>query len=386
MAISPIDTIAFTQKLIQCPSITPIEAGAVSLMEDTLRGLGFACHRLRFEEDGFEPVDNLYARFGTGAPNFCFAGHTDVVPVGDASAWSVEPFSATITPDNRMIGRGAVDMKGGIGAMVGAVSKFLSARGGTIAGSISFLITNDEESVAVNGTQKVLQWMRVNDEKIDACLVGEPTNPHAMGDMIKIGRRGTLTGYLSVAGKQGHVAYPHNADNPISKLLPLLSALEALHLDDGNAHFQPSNLEITNIHVGNMADNVIPAAARATFNVRFNDIYSGKTLEALIRKTLDAARIPYDLKMSLGGESFLTPAGKLSEITAAAVHSVTNRMPDLSTTGGTSDARFIRDHCPVIECGLINTTAHQVDEHTTVSDLQTLEAIYLNVLERYFAG
>lgn len=371
-----IDPVDLTRKLIQCPSVTPAEGGALTLLQKTLESMGFSCTRLRFED-----VDNLYARIGNAAPHFCFAGHTDVVPAGDEKGWSFDPFGGEIR-DGWVCGRGAADMKGGIAAFVGAVSAFL--KDGTPRGSISLLITGDEEGIAVNGTKKVLEWLEENGEKIDHCLVGEPTNPQKLGEMIKVGRRGSLNGVLSVEGKQGHVAYPHLADNPVPKLVRLLAALDALKLDDGNDHFQPSNLEIVTVDVGNAATNVIPARAAARFNVRFNDMHSGKSLETLLRKTLDAVGLPYGLDISISGESFLTAPGPFTDVVAEAVKKTTGLEPDLSTTGGTSDARFIANYCPVVEFGIVGQTMHKIDERVRADDILALEKIYLEILGAYF--
>ena len=290
------DPVSILQSLIRCKSVTPAEGGALDYLESLLKPAGFACHRLKFGE-----VDNLYARFGSALPHFCFAGHTDVVPVGDEGAWSADPFGASIK-DGFVWGRGAVDMKGSIAAFVAAALECVKAGG--VKGSVSFLITGDEEGPAVNGTVKVLEWLKEREEKIDFCLVGEPTSRETFGDMAKIGRRGTLTGRLTVTGKQGHAAYPHLADNPVPKLVTLLKTLDDLSLDEGTKHFQPSNLEIVTVDVGNTAENVIPAAARAVFNVRFNDLYTGVSLEKKLRAALDGCGVPYNLSVRVGGESF----------------------------------------------------------------------------------
>ncbi len=368
------DPVALLQDLIRCPSVTPAEGGALDYLEKLLSSHGFACYRLKFEE-----VDNLYARFGTAAPHFCFAGHTDVVPPGDAAAWKYGPFSGTLA-DGFVYGRGACDMKGGVAAFVAAVLAHVADKP---QGSFSLLITGDEEGPAVNGTVKVLEWLHARGEKIDFCLVGEPTSRSTLGDMAKIGRRGTLTGKLSVAGVQGHVAYPHLADNPVPKLLKLLTALDALELDQGSAHFQPSNLEIVNIDIGNAVDNLIPAAARATFNVRFNDSFTGASLERKLRATLDACAVPYSLDIRVGGESFYTPPGAYSAIVQEAITRRTGLTPELSTTGGTSDARFIRRHCPVIEFGPVGATAHKTDECVKADDIRALAEIYRDILKSF---
>ena len=377
------DPLELSVRLIRCPSVTPAEGGALDLLEEVLGGLGFACRRLPFAAEGTAQVDNLYARFGTAAPNFCFAGHTDVVPPGEVADWTSDPFRPEVR-DGRLYGRGAADMKCAIAAMVAATGRFLERRSSGFAGSVSFLITGDEEGPAVNGTVKVLDWMAANGEALDACLVGEPTNPQVLGEMAKIGRRGSLNAELVVDGVQGHAAYPELADNPIPRLMRLLQAVIDEPLDGGSDHFPPTTATITTVDVGNPTSNVIPAQARARFNIRFNDRHTGAGLEALLRRRLDAAGGGYALSVSVSGESFLTPPGPLSDTVAASVQAVTGRTPDLSTTGGTSDARFIKDHCPVIEFGLMNETAHKVDEFAPVADLRALADIYLGVLERYF--
>lgn len=369
------------QALLRCPSVTPAEGGALDLLEGILFKAGFVCHRLKFSDVDTPDVDNLYARWGTAAPHFCFAGHTDVVPVGDVAGWSFDPFGGEVR-DGYVCGRGAADMKGPIACFVSAVLRFLEER--KPQGSISFLITGDEEGPSINGTPKMLKWLEEHGEKIDFCLVGEPTSREKLGDMIKIGRRGTFTGFLSVEGKQGHVAYPHLADNPIPKLVRLLGALDALVLDSGNEHFQPSNLEVVNIDIGNKAENVIPARARATFNIRFNSLWSGKTLESKIRETLDAAGIPYHLDIRVGGESFYTAPGTHSDLIVETIRKHTGRTPELSTSGGTSDARYIKNHCPVIEFGIVGETMHKTDERVAVSDMHALADIYLDILKGWF--
>ena len=374
--------LALARALIRCPSVTPADGGALDALQDALQALGFTCHRLPFEEPGTAPVDNLYARRGDGAPNFCFAGHTDVVPTGARAAWTREPFAAQVE-GGVLYGRGASDMKGAIAAFVAALARF--GRAGAGAGSVSLLITGDEEGPAVNGTRKVLAWLAERGETLDACLVGEPTNPEVLGEMVKIGRRGSLNGTLRVGGRQGHVAYPALADNPLPRLLTLLNALLAMRLDAGTDHFQPSRLELTSIDVGNEATNVIPGAAVARFNVRFNDRHTGASLAQAIRACLDATGEPCELAAEISGEAFVTPPGRLSAIIAESVTAVTGRTPTLSTTGGTSDARFIKDYCPVAEFGLIGRTMHRSDECVPVEALEGLADIYLGILERYFA-
>ncbi len=382
----PLDVIGLTQDLIRCPSVTPHDEGALDVLASALETLGFTCHRLRFEAPDTPAVDNLYARLGEARPNFCFAGHTDVVPVGDEAGWSRDPFSAEVT-DGVLHGRGAADMKGAVAAFAAAVGGFLSERGNVFGGSISLLITGDEEGPAINGTAKVLDWMAERGEVIDVCLVGEPTNPGALGDMVKIGRRGSLTCSLTVTGTQGHVAYPHLADNPARRLVRMLAVAIEHRLDAGTEHFQPSNLEITSIDIGNPATNVIPARATARFNIRFNDTHTSDSLLAWLNATFAAAGgdgARWQLDHHLTGEAFLTPPGELSTLIAGAVESVTGRRPELSTTGGTSDARFIKNVCPVAEFGLVGKTMHKTDECVAVADLENLVAVYRTILERFF--
>ena len=384
------DPVALTRALIRCPSVTPQEGGALDLLEAVLRDLGFDCHRLLFSAWGSLYVGNLYAWLGSGGGIFCFAGHTDVVPPGDPQSWRVDPFVAEVVGD-QLIGRGAVDMKGSIGAFAAAVARFLDARGAAFGGSISFLITGDEEGPAINGTRKVLDWLKARGERLDACLVGEPTSDQRLGDMIKIGRRGSISGRLVVYGTQGHVAYPQLADNPIHHLVRMLDTVTREAMDPGSAHFPPSTLQVTSIDVGNPTGNLVPAKAVAHFNVRFNDRFTGAEVEAWVRarfeRALDSAKgARYELTTGISGESFLCPPGPLSELAARAVESVTGRAPELGTTGGTSDARFIKDHCPIVELGLSNATAHKVDECVSLTDLRDISAIYEAVLNGYFAS
>ena len=376
--------LSLAQALIRCPSVTPVDAGALDVLQDALLGLGFGCHRLAFGggDDGAR-VDNLYARLGSRGPNFCFAGHTDVVPPGDTAAWSVDPFSAAVI-DGRLYGRGAADMKGAIACFVEAVRRLTGCGQRTPAGSISLLITGDEEGPAVNGTRPVLDWLAQRGERLDACLVGEPTNPQAIGDMIKIGRRGSLNARLTVHGIQGHAAYPQLADNPVRHLVRILAALEGQALDQGTEAFQPSVLTITSVDVGNPAANVIPASARALFNIRYNDLHSAESLSAWLERHCQAEGCRYELSCETSGDPFLCRHEGLSRTVAAAVERVTNRRPDFSTSGGTSDGRFIKDYCPVIEFGLVGASAHKIDENVAVADLETLSRIYQAVLEDYF--
>jgi succinyl-diaminopimelate desuccinylase len=376
------DPVALAAELITKPSVTPADAGALDVVARALEALGFKVARHRFGE-----IDNLYARLGTAAPNFCFAGHTDVVPTGDLAQWSVDPF-AGVEREGVLIGRGAADMKGAIAAFIAATARHL-ATAGPPPGSISFLITGDEEGAAIDGTRALLGALKSEGERIDHCLVGEPTNPDAMGDMIKNGRRGSLNATLTVTGVQGHVAYPHKAANPVRALIDILSALQSHRLDDGAPGFQPSNLEVVTVDVGNPATNVIPETATARLNIRFNTAHTGHSLGEWLRAAAARAsanfpgRIDWDIRVS--GEAFFTAPGFLTDIVQDACEAVTGRRPALSTTGGTSDARFIKDHCPVCEFGLVGATMHQIDERVAVADIATLTAIYEEVLARYFA-
>lgn len=372
------DPVAVLGELIRRPSVTPVDAGALDLLEALLRPLGFVCRRLPFSEPGTETVDNLYARLGTAGPNLCFAGHTDVVPAGDEAAWSRPPFAAEIA-DGVMWGRGAVDMKGGIACFVAAVARRL-ADGGPIGGSVSLLITGDEEGTGINGTRKALNWLIETGERIDFCVVGEPSNPERVGEAIKIGRRGSLNAKLTVRGTQGHVAYPHLADNPLPRLAKMLIALTEPPLDAGTDHFQPSTLALTTIDVGNPTVNLIPAVGRAGFNVRFNDAHTPESLIAEIRRRLDTAGGEYELETALSGVSFVTHPGPLTDLVSNAIRRVTGAAPEFSTSGGTSDARFIKDVCPVVECGLTNRTMHKVDERVPLDDLAKLTEIYGAIL------
>ena len=375
--------LALAQELIRCQSVTPADGGTLDVLQRALESLGFLCTRLPFAEPGTPDIDNLYARLGTAAPNFCFAGHSDVVPVGDRARWTVDPFGASVA-GGAHFGRGAADMKGAIAAFIAAVAR-VKNDGQKLKGSISLLITGDEEGPSINGTKKMLRALTERGEKFDACLVGEPTNPTKLGEMIKIGRRGSLSGWLKVTGVQGHTAYPHLADNPVPRLLRMLRVMSETTLDDGTAHFQPSNLQITSVDVGNPATNVIPGEARAAFNIRFNDRHTGKSLEDWLRREFDAIGGAYELAIQVSGEAFLTPPGPLSSLIARAAEAVTGLKPELSTTGGTSDARFIKDYCPVAEFGLVGQTMHKVDERVNLADLDALTRIYQGVLEGFFA-
>jgi succinyl-diaminopimelate desuccinylase len=389
MAFSSTDPVALTQALVRCESVTPNEGGALTLLQQVLTAAGAECHRMIFTEPGTPDVDNLYARIGTTGPNLCFAGHTDVVPIGDAKSWTASPFGAEIR-DGILYGRGTVDMKGGVACFVAAAVRHLAASPGAHRGSISFLITGDEEGPSINGTMKVLDWLKARGERLDACLVGEPSNPRALGDEIKIGRRGSLVGELTVFGIQGHAAYPGKADNPVPKLARLIARLAGETIDTGSDHFQPSNLQVTIVDVANTASNVIPAQARAVFNIRYNDLWTRPAIEDWVRLQCEAAAngrdVRYDVRFSGTGDVFLTEPGPLVATLVDAVHAVTGRTPQLTTGGGTADARFIKDHCPVIEFGLVNATIHQVDERVPVADLEQLTAIYERFIAAYFAA
>ncbi|MGL4442851.1 MAG: succinyl-diaminopimelate desuccinylase [Alsobacter sp.] len=390
MPLDPTDAVALTQALVRCPSVTPAEGGAIALLAGLLEAEGFEVHRPVFSQPGTPDIENLYARIGEGAPALVFAGHTDVVPPGDESRWTHAPFGGEIVGDT-LYGRGAVDMKGGVAASVAAAVAYCRAQGGRPPrGSIVFLITGDEEGPAVNGTVKLLDWAQARGERLDHCILGEPTNPDALGDMIKIGRRGSLTGRIVVEGKQGHVAYPQLADNPVPGMVALLAALKATPLDGGTEHFDPSNLEVTTVDVGNTATNVIPSSARAVFNVRFNDLWSPGALADAIRARL-AAAAPAGLRWSVAFDptnstAFLTEPGPFVAFMVDAVERATGRRPRLSTTGGTSDARFIKDYCQVLEFGLVGRTMHQVDECASVADIRQLADIYRGVVAQYFAA
>jgi succinyl-diaminopimelate desuccinylase len=371
--------IALAQELIRCPSVTPADAGALDVLARALRDLGFATELLTFGDAPDGPVRNLFARRGTDGPHFAFAGHTDVVPVGDLAAWSLDPFAAEIR-DGQLVGRGAADMKGAIAAFVAAV-----ARISELPGSLSLIITGDEEGPAIFGTVKLLEWMEANGHVPDACLVGEPTSLRRLGDVVKVGRRGSLNAWITVNGAQGHVAYPDRADNPITRLVHILDTLKARRLDDGSDWFDASNLEITDIGVGNPAMNVIPAQARARINIRFNDHHRGADLKAWVEQVVAEAAPAHELVVRISGEAFLTEPGPLSNVISQAIEAVTGQTPELSTSGGTSDARFIRRLCPVVEFGLPGQSMHKVDEVAAVADIERLVDIYAEVLRRWFA-
>lgn len=389
------DALSIARDLIRCPSITPADAGALGVLERALNAAGFTCHRVTFSEPGTADVDNLYARIGTEGPHITFAGHTDVVPPGDESAWSVGAFSGEVK-DGFLHGRGAVDMKGGIACSVAAVLEHLAANGGkpradgpeSGSGSISFLITGDEEDVSINGTIKLLKWAAERGETFDHCVLGEPSNVETLGDTIKVGRRGSQSGTLYVDGVQGHVAYPHRAANPIPDISRLIVAISDEPLDHGSAQFQASNLEFTSVDVGNKASNVIPGEARAKFNIRYNDNHTQASLRELVETRLTKAcgnrikaRIVWEPSNS---NVFVTKPGPFTDLAVSAIEEVTGRKPELSTSGGTSDARFISSYCPVIEFGLVGQTMHQVNERVPVKDLEKLTQVYRGILTRYF--
>ncbi len=387
-----VDAVALARDLVRCPSVTPAEGGALALLDRVLSAAGFTVHRIVSSEPGTADVENLYARIGAQGPHLVLAGHTDVVPPGDEARWRHGPFAGDIV-DGVLFGRGAVDMKGAIACKVAAVLDHLAANGGRPrahddAGSISFLITGDEEGIAVNGTVKLLQWAAARGERFDHCILGEPTNPGALGDMVKIGRRGSLNGTLIIAGTQGHVAYPALADNPIRRIVAIMAGVMAEPLDAGSAHFDPSNLEFTSVDVGNRTVNVIPAEACARFNVRFNDCHTQASLKALVEARASAAAKgrPFRIEWEpSNADVFLTKPGPFVELVSSAIAETTGRTPALSTSGGTSDARFIKAYCPVVEFGLVNATMHKIDESVATADLVALTAVYRRILDRYFA-
>jgi succinyl-diaminopimelate desuccinylase len=380
------DPIAIARDLIRCRSVTPDDGGALGFLHGLLEQAGFTVQRTTFTEPGTAPIENLYARYGVAKPNLLFAGHTDVVPPGNEATWSHPPFAGEVANDT-LFGRGAVDMKGGIACFAAAALDYVAAKGGKLNGSISFLITGDEESIAVNGTIKLLKWVAERGETFDHCILGEPSNVDALGDTIKAGRRGSLNGTLIVTGRQGHVAYPERADNPVRGLVALIAALQA-PLDQGSAQFSPSNLEFTSVDVGNTTVNLIPGEARARFNIRFNDCHSLSSLKALVEQRAKAAsggRINHSFEWQpSNADVFVTKPGAFTDLAVAAIAEVTGRTPKLSTSGGTSDARFIKDYCPVLEFGLVGQTMHAVDERAPVKDLVTLTAVYRRILEKYF--
>ena len=380
-----IDELKLAKDLIKFPSITPKDAGAINFLSKQLKSLGFNCKILEFKDKKSKPIKNLYARLGKKEPNLCYAGHTDVVPPGNISDWTVNPFKPSIK-NNYLIGRGANDMKSSIACFVSAVDKFIKK--GKFNGSISFLITGDEEGLAINGTKKVVEFLKKRGEKINFCIVGEPTNPNKLGEMIKIGRRGSLSGKIEILGTQGHVAYPHLSKNPINSLINICKKLKEKELDKGNKNFQPSNLEFTAINVENRAHNVIPSRAKAQFNVRYNNFHSAKTLKKkiylIVKNICKTNKCKFKIDFIANGDSFLTKPEKTILMAKKIIKKVTKVTPRFSTTGGTSDARFIRKIAPCLEFGLVNKTMHKVDECVSLSDLKKLTKIYLNILEEYF--
>ena len=381
-----INELQLAKELIKFPSITPVDAGVMRFLEKKLKKLGFKTKIIEFKEKGFQPVKNLYARLGTKSPNFMFAGHVDIVPPGNIKDWSINPFKPSIK-NGHLIGRGANDMKSSIAAFVSAVSTFLNTDY-NFNGSISFLITGDEEGDAVNGTKKVVDYLKKKREKINFCLVGEPTNPNKLGEMIKVGRRGSLTGKLTIFGLQGHVAYPHRANNPSTIIVKILKELKDIEFDKGTKNFQPTNLEVTKININNTADNVIPANAEATFNIRFNNKHSSssikKRLNKVFKKISKKHKSKFKIEYRVSGEAFLTKPNKTTFMVQNIIRNITNIRPKLSTTGGTSDLRFIKALCPGLEFGLVGKTMHKVDEAVSLKDLKNLTKIYLNILQSYF--
>ena len=383
-----INELTLAKELIKFPSVTPVDAGAIKFLAKQLKKLGFDCKILEFKDKNkiSKPIKNIYARLGKKSPNLCYAGHTDVVPPGNIKNWTVNPFKPTIK-NNHLIGRGANDMKSSIACFVSAVEKFLK-KNKKFNGSISFLITGDEEALAINGTKKVVDYLKKKKEKIDFCIVGEPTNPNKLGEMIKIGRRGSISGTITIFGSQGHVAYPHLSNNPINTLVKICKKLNEHKLDRGNKNFQPSNLEITSINVDNTATNVIPASARAQFNVRFNNFHTSnsvkKKINSIVKNVSKQNKCKFKIGFHVSGESFLTKPNKTIYMAKNIINKITKVTPVFSTTGGTSDARFIRKIAPCLEFGLVNKTMHKVDECVSLSDLKKLTKIYLNILEEYF--
>jgi len=381
-----INELSFTKELIKIPSVTPIDAGAIDLVTKRLKSLGFKCTILNFKDKNTPPIKNLYARLGTSSPNFCFAGHTDVVPTGNAKSWDAGPFSG-IVKNGKIYGRGASDMKGGIACFIAAVSEFIKDQK-KFKGSISFIITGDEEGVAINGTKKVVNYLKKKKEKIDFCIVGEPSNRKVLGQMMKIGRRGSITTHLTLSGIQGHVAYPHEACNPSTPLIKILDKLKSTKLDNGTNNFQPSNLEITKIGTDSYADNVIPATSSATFNIRFNNKHNHSSLKKKISTIVQTIAKKYKckpiVKFSETGTAFITRPGETVRMMSQVIKKITNKKPVLSTSGGTSDARFIKDIAPCVEFGLVGNTMHKINECASVNDLKKLKKIYYKILETYF--
>ena len=380
--IGTANPIELTKTLINCRSVTPENDGAIEQVSHWLEEIGFKSEILNFEEEGTASIKNLWSKMGSKGPTICFAGHTDVVPTGNIDEWSSGPFDANEVND-KIIGRGAADMKGSIASFISATNRFVKEYP-DFPGSIGFIITGDEEGCAINGTKKILTWMKSNNISFDDCLVGEPTNPNSLGEMIKIGRRGSVNGVITVKGVQGHVAYPHLADNPIPKLIKILENLINQKLDDGTEHFQPSNIEITSIDIGNTATNVIPKEASANFNIRYNDIFDREKIEEEVHNRIRSLNYDYSIKFEHSGDSFLTSPGKLTKNLAKIIEDQTGNIPELSTSGGTSDARFIKDYGNVVEFGLIGATMHKVDESASIKDIKNLTEIYYQLLKKYF--
>ena len=380
--IGTANPIELTKTLINCRSVTPENDGAIEQVSYWLEEIGFKSEILNFEEEGTASIKNLWSKMGSKGPTICFAGHTDVVPTGNIDEWSSDPFDANEVND-KIIGRGAADMKGSIASFISATSRFVKEHP-DFPGSIGFIITGDEEGCAINGTKKILTWMKSNNISFDDCLVGEPTNPNSLGEMIKIGRRGSVNGVITVKGVQGHVAYPHLADNPIPKLIKILENLINKKLDDGTEHFQPSNIEITSIDIGNTATNVIPKEASANFNIRYNDIFDREKIEEEVQNRIRSLNYDYSIKFEHSGDSFLTSPGKLTKNLSKIIEDQTGNTPELSTSGGTSDARFIKDYGNVVEFGLIGATMHKVDESASIKDIKNLTEIYYQLLKKYF--
>jgi succinyl-diaminopimelate desuccinylase len=384
--MTTINELQLAKELIKFPTVTPVDAGIMKFLEKKLKTLGFKTKILEFKEKDSKPVKNLYARLGNQSPNFCYAGHLDVVPAGNLKDWTVNPFKPSVKK-GYLIGRGANDMKSSIAAFVSAVSNFVVNKR-KFNGSISLLITGDEEGVAINGTKKVVEYLKKKKEKIDFCLVGEPTNPNKLGEMIKIGRRGSMTGRLSIIGVQGHVAYPQRANNPSTTIVQILKELKEIKFDNGTRDFQPTNLEVTKININNSADNVIPGLANATFNIRFNNKHSSssikKKIDKIIKRTCNKNKSKHKIDYSVSGEAFLTKPNNTTFMIRDIIKKITKIKPQLSTTGGTSDARFIRKIAPCLEFGLVGKTMHKVDEAVSLSDLKKLTLIYSNILQNYF--
>ncbi|WP_035485722.1 succinyl-diaminopimelate desuccinylase [Geminicoccus roseus] len=382
--MATIDPVDLTSALVRCRTITPAEAGALDLLGRELEKIGFTVHRVPFQAEGTARVDNLFARLGDTSPHLAFAGHVDVVPPGDTEAWTRDPFGGEVV-DGMLYGRGSADMKSGIACFVAAAAAYLAEKGAPARGSISLVITGDEEGPSINGTQPLLRWMDENGHRPDACLVGEPTSVERNGDMMKVGRRGSANGVLVVEGRQGHTAYPHRADNPAHRIVRMLERILAEPIDQGTEFFAPTDLQVTSIDIGNPSSNVIPAEASARFNIRYSDLQDRDRLEAWLRARCDAVGGSYRLELASSGDAFLTKPGMFTDLVAGAVESVTGAPPEASTSGGTSDARFVKNYCPVVELGLVGQTMHQVDERVQTADIVSLTRCYQTILDRWFA-